>query len=73
MGSCCLPWDAGSENLSVLCPQVVRVLEIRESGSWKRYDPPCWKYFNELLAYNVPPSNYEKEGEKMKLDSNAWA
>lgn len=65
--------DAGSENLSILCPQAVMVLEIQERGIWKRYDPACWKYFNELLAYNVPPSNYEREGKKIKLDSHVRA
>lgn len=38
--------------------------------------PLHWKCFNELLAYNVPPPNYERGGEgekKIKSDSNARA
>lgn len=71
MWSSSLPWDAGSENLSIHRPQVVMVLESHESGSWKRYDtphtPPMLEMLNELLACNVPPSNYERGEGKNQI------
>lgn len=34
-------WDAGSETLSIRCPQAVPVLERHGSRSWKGRDPPA--------------------------------